>query len=68
MAVPTKTFRLPASTLARLEALAKRDEPERPNMTTTLVRIVREAHRAAGLPEPEVTEEQVKPDEGGDDR
>lgn len=46
------SFRLPGPTLERLAALAEYEAPDRPNMTAVLVRLVLEAHRAAGLPEP----------------
>jgi len=49
----TKTsFNLPQATLVRLRALALQESPDRPNITATLVRLILEAHRAAGLPEP----------------
>jgi len=59
VAGPTEktSYRLPKITLARLEALAKHQSSDRPNTTSALIRAVEDAHRAAGLPEPEVPDE-----------
>jgi hypothetical protein len=46
------SFDLPDDILLRLGALADRDAPYRPNKTATLCRIILEAHRSAGLPDP----------------